>query len=129
MIPLDSQRRYFAEELEAVANLRTPGLVDAFAAVPRERFLAEGPWTLKSDADFGGPGRLSADADPRRLYHNVAVAIDVDRLLYNGMPGFVALCIDALALEARSGSHVVRAVAELDPSHVDRASSKYCLLR
>lgn len=37
---LDAERRFFAEEVQAVANLRTPGLVDAFAAVPRERFLS-----------------------------------------------------------------------------------------
>ena len=96
---LDSQRRFFAEELEAVANLRTPGLVDAFAAVPRERFLDEGPWILKSDADVGGPGRRSTDADPRRVYHNVAIAIDNERQLFNGMPGFVAMCLDSLGLE------------------------------
>jgi protein-L-isoaspartate(D-aspartate) O-methyltransferase len=95
---LDAERRFFAEELQAVANLRTPGLVDAFAAVPRERFLSEGPWTVKSDADIGGPPRVSPDNDPRHLYHNVAIAIDSERQLFNGVPAFVGMCIDALAL-------------------------------
>jgi protein-L-isoaspartate(D-aspartate) O-methyltransferase len=99
---LDAERRFFAEELQAVANLRTPGLVDAFAAVPRERFLSEGPWTVKSDADVGGPPRRSPDDDPRHVYHNVAIAIDSERQLFNGVPAFVGMCIDALALERGS---------------------------
>jgi hypothetical protein len=32
MIDLSDRRRFYAEEIEAVANLRTPGLVDALAA-------------------------------------------------------------------------------------------------
>jgi len=36
------RRRRFAEEIGAAANLPTP-LVEAFAAVPRERFLDAGP--------------------------------------------------------------------------------------
>src|SRR5262245_62897012 len=95
----EPERRFFAEELRAVANLRTPALVDAFARVPRERFLSEGPWIVKSEADMGGVGRQSPDADPRHLYHNVAVAIDLERQLFNGVPSFVGLCIDSLALE------------------------------
>jgi protein-L-isoaspartate O-methyltransferase len=39
MIERDLRRRFYAEELEAVAKLRTPALVEAFANVPRERFL------------------------------------------------------------------------------------------
>ena len=38
-LDLDLRRRFFADELEAVAKLRSPRLVDAFATVPRERFL------------------------------------------------------------------------------------------
>lgn len=36
---LTRRRRYFAEEIQAVSNLTSPALVDAFATVPRERFL------------------------------------------------------------------------------------------
>ena len=32
---LASRRRFFAEEIEAVGKLKSPALVDAFAAVPR----------------------------------------------------------------------------------------------
>ena len=43
--------------------------------------------------------RVTPDADPRWLYHNVAIAIDPARQLFNGAPGILALAIDALALK------------------------------
>ncbi len=101
MMDLDLRRRFFAEELEAVCKLRSSSLVDAFAAVPREAFLPPGPWTVLADADFGaGPAktRLTPDADPARVCHNIAVAIDADRQLFNGQPGTIGTWIDALDL-------------------------------
>jgi protein-L-isoaspartate(D-aspartate) O-methyltransferase len=97
---LDRQRRFFAEEIEAVSNLRTPGLVEALATVPREAFLPAGPWTIRAEGDFGEPPRHTPDADPRRLYHNLSVGIDPARMLFNGAPGVVAMCIDRLRLSA-----------------------------
>ena len=104
---LDLRRRYFAEELEAVCKLRSPRLVEAFAQVPREQFLGPGPWTVMADSDFAMPGaaplqaratRTTRDADPGRVYHNIAVAIDPSRMLFNGQPGTLAVWIDALDL-------------------------------
>jgi protein-L-isoaspartate(D-aspartate) O-methyltransferase len=98
------RRRFFAEELQAICNVRSPGLVDAFAAVPRERFLTPGPWTVLGDAGdgfmMGGPPkhRTTPDADPAHVYHNVAIAIDVERQLFNGQPGTLAVYLDALDL-------------------------------
>ena len=62
--------------------------------VPRERFLPPGPWTVRSEADFGGPARQTPDDDPRHVYHNLSVAIDPARQLFNGPPSLVALCIE-----------------------------------
>jgi len=42
--------------------------------------------------------RPTVDADPARVYHNVAVAIDPDRQLFNGQPGTIAIWIDTLEL-------------------------------
>lgn len=100
---LDRQRQFFAEEIEAVARLKTPALVAALAAVPRERFLPPGPWTTLGDVDFvvsGAPPRHvpTPDADPRRVYHNIGVAIDPARQLFNGQPSTLATWIDALGL-------------------------------
>jgi len=99
---LDLRRRFYAEELEAVCRLRSPALMDALAAVPREHFLPPGPWTVLVDvASASGSGiqtRVTADADPARVYHNIGVAIDPSRQLFNGHPGTIAPWIDALDL-------------------------------
>jgi len=105
MIGLDERRRFFAEELEAVVKLRSAALVDAFAAVPREQFLRPGPWIVLSDSPdsfmMGTASvrtRATPDADPARVYHNIAVAIDPDRQLFNGQPGTLGVWIDMLDL-------------------------------
>jgi protein-L-isoaspartate(D-aspartate) O-methyltransferase len=96
------RRRFFAEEIEAVAKLRSRALVDALATVPRERFLPPGPWTVMAEADFTGMSpsktRQTLDADPARVYHNIGVAIDPERQLFNGQPATLAPWIDALEL-------------------------------
>jgi protein-L-isoaspartate(D-aspartate) O-methyltransferase len=99
-IDLTQYRRFFAEELEAVCKLQTRELVEAFATVPREQFLRPGPWTVLADSDFmaGMRTRLTPDADPRRVYHNIAIAIDPSRQLFNGQPGTIGVWIDALGL-------------------------------
>ena len=103
MIALEQRRRFFAEEIEAVGKLQHAAVVDAFAAVPRERFLPAGPWTVFADGEgamgMGLPKtRLTPDADPGRVYHNIAVAIDPDRQLFNGQPSTLGSWIDALAI-------------------------------
>jgi len=95
---MQDRRRFYAEELEAVANFRTTGLIEALAHVPREKFLPPGPWLFRSEIDYGGGPRQTPDADPRHVYHNVAIAIDPARQLFNGAPSIVGICIDALAL-------------------------------
>jgi protein-L-isoaspartate(D-aspartate) O-methyltransferase len=102
MSDLTEYRRFFAEEIEAVAKLRTPGLVAALAAVPREQFLPPGPWTVLANADFMAADSTwtttTPDSDPRRVYHNIVVAIDPARQLFNGQPSTLTAWIDALAI-------------------------------
>lgn len=98
MSDLEAQRRFFAEEIQVAANLRSPAVVAALAAVARERYLPPGPWEIRGESDFQAPPRQTADADPRHVYHNVAVAIDAARTLFNGAPGVVAKAIDSLSL-------------------------------
>ena len=108
MTALDLRRQFFAEELEAVCRLRSPQLVKAFAMVPREQFLGPGPWMVLSEnpymavgTSFGATGlglRETPDADPGRIYHNIAVAIDPARQLFNGQPGTLAVWLDTLDL-------------------------------
>jgi protein-L-isoaspartate(D-aspartate) O-methyltransferase len=109
MSPLDlaACREFFAEEVQLAAGLDSPAFVRAFATVPRERFLDPGPWrVLKMELDGRGFGyRDTADADPRWLYHNVAVSIDAARHLSNGHPGTLASWLQWLGL--RDASRVV----------------------
>jgi protein-L-isoaspartate(D-aspartate) O-methyltransferase len=91
-------RRFYADEIRAVANIASPGVVEALAEVPREQFLPPGPWTIRGEGDFQGPPRQTPDADPRHIHHNVAVAIDAGRMLFNGAPSVVAMAIDQLRL-------------------------------
>ena len=95
------RRRFYAEEIEAVARLQTSALVEALAVVPRERFLPPGPWTVLSEIDFAAgtsKARTTTDADPARVYHNIGIAIDPSRQLFNGQPATLASWVDGLAL-------------------------------
>lgn len=96
MTDLAARRRFYAEEIEMTSNLQSAALVEALATVPRERFLPPGPWTVRSETDFQAGPRLTPDADPRRVYHNVAIGIDAKRMLFNGAPGLLARTIDTL---------------------------------
>jgi len=98
MSNLRPQRQFFAEEIAAVANLRTRRLIEALASVPRERFLPPGPWHVASEGTIPAGPRTTIDADPRHVYHNYAVAIDPARSLFNGSPALLAGTIDALQL-------------------------------
>lgn len=99
-IELDHIRRCYAEEIRAACNLRSTALVEAFASTPREQFLGPGPWMVRGvDADLGAPARLTNNADARHVYHNVSIAIDPARQLYNGQPGTLAMWLDALDLK------------------------------
>src|SRR5262249_43009763 len=76
------------------------------ACVPREQFLRPGPWTVLSDspdsvmmgAQTGVRTCTTPDADPARVYHNIVVAIDPERQLFNGQPGTLGVWIDMLDL-------------------------------
>lgn len=103
---IEEARRWFAEGLRYHAGVRSRAVVEAFAAVPRERFLGPGPWRVRSPM---GPLPIAywttEDADPRRLCHDVLVAIDEERGLNNGQPSLWARLYDELGL--RPGERVV----------------------
>jgi protein-L-isoaspartate(D-aspartate) O-methyltransferase len=98
---LEECRRFYAEEIRYAANLSTPALIEAFARVPRENFLGPGPWKI-AGADLTGGGAIyvpTEDANPRHVYHNVAIGLDPARNLNNGQPGSLAHWIEALNLK------------------------------
>jgi protein-L-isoaspartate(D-aspartate) O-methyltransferase len=100
----EDARQFLAEEIRVAANIRSPRIVEALATIPRERFLPAGPWQIRGVGDVGGP-RTTEDADPRHVYHDVAVAIDPSRNLFNGQPSLIARWLDDIALDA--GHHVI----------------------
>lgn len=110
-------RRRFAEDIGRVGSLPAP-LVEAFASVPRERFLGPGPWVVWGEGQSAP--QTTTDANPARVYVNASIAIDADRQLFNGLPSFLGRAIAALALEP--GHH-----ARLTPSSSTPASPTWCL--
>jgi len=70
---LAEARRQFAEELRVVAHIQDERVIDAFATVPRERFVGPGPWRLpnffdgywttsaRNDEEAGALARALAD--------------------------------------------------------------------
>jgi protein-L-isoaspartate(D-aspartate) O-methyltransferase len=103
-------RRFFAEEIAAVANLKTASIVDALGAIPRERYLPPGPWFVRAESDRSGP-RLTPDDDARHVYHNYSIAIDPQSQLYNGAPSVVAGALDLAG--PRPGEHFLHIGAGL----------------
>lgn len=99
MTDLTLQRRFFAEEVQMAANIRSAAVVEALATIRREQFLPPGPWVVRGEGDFASPPRQTPDADPRHVYHNLSVGIDPARMLFNGAPGQLAMAIDALQLQ------------------------------
>lgn len=93
-----AQRYWYAEDLKLRAPVRrNMAIVEAFAAVARERFLGPGPWRILPDRR--DHYLQTPDNDPRWIYHDVLVAIDHTRGLNNGLPSFWAHNFDHLDLK------------------------------
>ena len=87
-------RAVYARAVTTAAHVRNAGIEAAFAAVPRERFLGDPPWTVICDF-----GRKLTTEDLQDLYRDVLVAIDQDRGINNGEPQLWAWVFDKLAVE------------------------------
>jgi protein-L-isoaspartate(D-aspartate) O-methyltransferase len=105
MMTIEDCREFYSREVKFAANLTTPGLLEAFAKVPRERFLGPGPWQLGSAEgralSAAGLMQLSYVTvdDPRDVYHNVVVSLDGAKDINNGQPSALGRWIDAMALK------------------------------
>lgn len=88
-------RRVFARQMLALADVwNNQRLEDAFAHVPREKFLGRGrwhiltPWSLQNYANNG---------DPALVYQDVVIALDEERGVNNGSPSLHARWLDDVA--------------------------------
>ena len=102
--PIEDARLRYAEELRFTAKVSSRAVIDAFATVPRERFVGPGPWRILSPMAMGEYW-TTENTDPRHLYHDVLIAIDEERRLNNGQPSLWARTYDQLELSR--GAHVV----------------------
>jgi protein-L-isoaspartate(D-aspartate) O-methyltransferase len=102
-----AQRRWFADDLRLRAPVeRNPAIVEAFAAVPRERFLGPPPWRLHADRFPEHAVFVTPDGAPAWVHHDVLVSIDARRALNNGLPSLWARSFDQL--DWRRGQRVMQ---------------------
>lgn len=99
MSDLAAARARYVERIARRERISSPRLLEALATVPREDFLAGGPWRIKSEA--ARSYRLSPNADPVHLYDNVLVAIDARRRLDTGLPSLWAHFIEVLDVKEK----------------------------
>lgn len=88
LLDLGAVRRRYAEAVCATGNVTYRPIFDAFAAVPRERFLFAGPWKLPLPGS--GAAEDTPDDDPRHIYVDRLVSLDASKNLNNGVPSFWA---------------------------------------
>ncbi|HSJ99705.1 MAG TPA: rRNA adenine N-6-methyltransferase family protein [Kofleriaceae bacterium] len=101
MTDLEPARRRYAEEIRRNASISNEQIIEAFASVPREKFLGPGPWWLGTTSpDADARHQRTPDDSPEHLYQDVLVAIDAARELNNGLPSWLARAMD----HARIGS-------------------------
>jgi protein-L-isoaspartate(D-aspartate) O-methyltransferase len=110
VMTLEECRRFYAEEIRFSGNIHSQELLEAFARVPREKFLGSGPWEIASPvltAIAAGEVRVAYTRieDPHQLYHDVLIVLDKDKQITNGQPSSLARWIEALQLRANDKVH------------------------
>ena len=98
-------RRRYAQDVTRPLGRSAHRVREAFAIVPRERFLPPPPWTVIS----AGVARTSSDL--KDIYANNLVAIDRVKGINNGEPALHAAWLDAV--EPQRGDDVVHIGAGL----------------
>ena len=69
---LQQARARFAKNIQQQGQIKSAGLIEGLATVPRENFVGPGPWKIMRHGEY----QLTPDDDPRHLYENVLVALD-----------------------------------------------------
>jgi protein-L-isoaspartate(D-aspartate) O-methyltransferase len=96
---VEQARQWYADELRHTAKVSSPSVIDAFATVPRERFVGPGPWRIKSPMNLDEYW-TTGDADPHHVYDDVLIALDEPRGINNGQPSLWAFLFDQIDIQA-----------------------------
>jgi protein-L-isoaspartate(D-aspartate) O-methyltransferase len=89
-------RRWFAEDLRVSSPVfHNPAIITAFAKVPREEYLGDGPWRIHSRLKIGAL-HTSLTTDLHEIYHDVLVSLDEKRGINSGQPSLWAFVFDHL---------------------------------
>jgi protein-L-isoaspartate(D-aspartate) O-methyltransferase len=89
-------RRWFAEDLRVSSPVvHNPAIIDAFAKVPREEYLGDGPWRIHSRLQVGTV-HTSPSTDLHEIYHDVLVSLNEKRGINSGLPSLWAFVFDHL---------------------------------
>jgi protein-L-isoaspartate(D-aspartate) O-methyltransferase len=84
-------RTRFAAAIARAPGVDDPRVPEAFARVPRERFLGPGPWMI-----LGREGYVPLEtSDPASVYDDVVVALLPDKRINNGQPTLHARSLSA----------------------------------
>lgn len=94
-------RRYYARLVAGKGGTTDARVIDAFAEVPRERFVGRGPWLVRAGAGYVE----TPDDSPAYLYQDVLIALAAERGINNGEPSLHARCLAALGV--RDGETVL----------------------
>jgi protein-L-isoaspartate(D-aspartate) O-methyltransferase len=92
---IEAVRRAYAEDVLGTASPTSPKVLEAFASVPRERFVGPGPWTLQ----IQGEAWITPDADPRHVYRDALIVLDKEKHLNNGQPSLWAFHLALLDVQ------------------------------
>jgi protein-L-isoaspartate(D-aspartate) O-methyltransferase len=75
---LQTVRRNFAERIQREATIRSSGLIDVLATIPREQFVGPGPWQILRPSEIQHGYEMTPDDNPRHLYDTVLVPLIQD---------------------------------------------------
>jgi protein-L-isoaspartate(D-aspartate) O-methyltransferase len=97
----EQARREYAKELCRRNEIASAEILDAFAKVPRERFVGPGPWILQSE----GEAWKTPDGDPRHVYRDALIVLNEAKHLNNGQPSLWAYHL--ALLDVRRGNAIL----------------------
>jgi len=65
---LKEARRRFAKQIQHQGQIKSAGLIEGLATVPRENFVGPGPWKIMRPAEMANGYQLTPDSNPRHVY-------------------------------------------------------------